>query len=435
MKLTPKEFKRKQRVTPEETMIKTLGPAKIPSPLNHAKFTSDDLKILNSPFNYNGKVPDGMFETAGPRKKIYFDPNKVKAGIVTCGGICPGLNDVIRAIVMGLYYTYDVKSIFGIRYGLQGFIPSYGHSLKDLTPKNVSDIHEEGGTILGSSRGPQDIDEVVDAMERMNLNMLFILGGDGTFRAAQKIATEIEKRNLKISIIGVPKTIDNDISFVQHCFGFDTAVEIATQAIRAAHVEALASRNGVGLVRLMGRHSGFIAATAALTQRDVNFVLIPEVAFDLEGETGFLRALENRLDRARHAVVVVAEGAGQEFFEHEELQKDASGNVKLNDIGVYLKEKIKDYYCKIKKDVTVKYIDPSYMVRSAPANKSDSRYCAYLGQNAVHAAMAGKTNMFVSKINDVHAFCPLELATRPRRQVDPEGILWLSVLESTGQCN
>ena len=262
-------------------------------------------------------VKDGRtplcFELAGPREKIFFDPSKLRCCLVTCGGLCPGLNDIIRSIVFELHYGYGVKNIYGIRYGLEGFIPKYGHELINLTPESVSNINKRGGSVLGSSRGPQDIEEIVDCLDRMNIGILFMIGGDGTLMAATRLFDAIFERNLKISVVGVPKTIDYDIYLVSRSFGFDTAVDVATQAIMAAHNEAEGYPHGIGLIKLMGRHSGFIAATAVLAQQDVNFVLTPEVDFDLEGPNGLLSAIERRLADRGHTVIVAAEGAGQRY--------------------------------------------------------------------------------------------------------------------------
>jgi 6-phosphofructokinase 1 len=317
------------------------------------------------------------FELAGPRSQIFFDPSKLKCALVTCGGLCPGINDIIRSIVLELHYAYGVQNIFGIRYGLQGFIAKYGHDLVDLTPETVVNIHDRGGTVLGSSRGPQDVDEIIDSLERMNIGLLFMIGGDGTLTAAGRIADAIIDRGLKISVVGVPKTIDNDIYMVSRSFGFDTAVDVATQAIISANNEAEGYPNGIGLIKLMGRHAGFIAATAVLAQQDVNFVLIPEVDFDLEGPAGLLGALEKRLADRKHAVIVVAEGAGQKFFEDKKNERDASGNIRLKDIGLYLKETISIYFADKGIDVSIKYIDPSYMIRSLPANANDREFCNF----------------------------------------------------------
>ncbi|MBW2218265.1 MAG: ATP-dependent 6-phosphofructokinase, partial [Deltaproteobacteria bacterium] len=372
------------------------------------------------------------FELAGPRSKIYFDPSKIRCGLVTCGGLCPGLNDIIRAVVLELYYRYGVRNIYGINYGLQGFIPKYGHDVIDLTPTHVERILDMGGSVLGSSRGPQDIAEVADSLERMNIGILFMVGGDGTLMAAGKIADEILERNLKIGVVGIPKTIDNDIYLVSRSFGFDTAIDVATQAIRGAHNEAEGYPNGIGLIKLMGRHSGFIAATAALAQQDVNFVLIPEVDFELEGPNGLLTKLEKRLKKRKHAVIVVAEGAGQKFFQSDK-EVDASGNIKLDDIGLFLKEKINEYFKAKNMEVSLKYIDPSYMIRSLPANANDSVFCGFLGRDAVHAGMAGKTKLIIGHWNNHFVHVPIESSAGNRKCVSPHGKLWRTVLESTGQ--
>ena len=428
------------------TEIPILGEAKIPSPVqkraedtNCINCVSDDNRIVIEidDLRITQMVSDGQklqsFELAGPRKDIYFDPSKLKCALVSCGGLCPGLNDIIRSIVLELHYAYGVRNIFGIRYGLQGFIARYGHDLIDLTPETVVNIHDRGGTVLGSSRGPQDIDEIIDSLERMNIRLLFMIGGDGTLTAAGRIADAILARGLKIGVVGVPKTIDNDIYMVSRSFGFDTAVDVATQAIVSANNEAEGYPNGIGLIKLMGRHAGFIAATAVLAQQDVNFVLIPEVDFDLDGPKGLLASLEKRLADRKHAVIVVAEGTGQNFFEDGNNERDASGNIKLKDIGVYLKRAIKDYFASKNIEISIKYIDPSYMIRSLPANANDRVFCNLLGRNAVHAGMAGKTSMLIGHWNDQFVHVPLKLIAGKRKNVEPTGSLWRSALEATGQ--
>ena len=431
---------------PLETTILSLGPAKIPSPVKDPvaddlgrAFVSDDNQITVDlsisrlvPTVQSGTIPPS-FELAGPRERIYFDPSKVRAALVTCGGLCPGLNDIIRSIVLGLHYGYGVRNICGIRFGLQGFIPKYGHDTIDLDPNRVTDIMNRGGSILGSSRGPQPVDEIVDSLERMNIGVLFMIGGDGTLMAASRISDAILARGLKISVVGIPKTIDNDILMVSRSFGFDTAVDVATGAIKGAHNEAQGYPNGIGLIKLMGRHSGFIAATATLAQQDVNFVLIPEIDVDLEGENGFLRNLEKRLALRGHAVVVVAEGFGQRFFDDAGQERDASGNIKLKDIGLFMKDRITSYFDGKGIEVSLKYIDPSYMIRSLPANANDSVFCGFLGRGAVHAGMAGKTKMIISHWNNAFVHVPLPLCAGKRKQVSPQGMLWRTVLESTGQ--
>ena len=428
------------------TEITTLGEAKIPTPIKKSEdgiegisFVSDESRVVievdENRINQILKTSQSLssFELAGPRRHIFFDPSKLKCALVTCGGLCPGLNDIIRSIVLELHYGYGVGNIFGIRYGLQGFIPSYGHELINLTREFVVNIHERGGTVLGSSRGPQNIDEIVDSLERMNIGLLFMIGGDGTLTAASRITDKIAERGLKIGVLGVPKTIDNDIYMISRSFGFDTAVDVATRAIISASNEAEGYPNGIGLIKLMGRHSGFIAATAVLAQQDVNFVLIPEVDFDLEGPNGLLSALEKRLAERKHAVIVVAEGAGQKFFEGGKTELDASGNIKLKDIGIYLKGAIASYFASKQIEVSIKYIDPSYMIRSLPANANDRVFCNFLGRYSVHAGMSGRTSMLIGHWNNQFVHVPLKVIAEKRKKVNPKGSLWRSALEATGQ--
>lgn len=425
--------------------IETLGKCSVDSPLGLAGLTGtggpvfvrDDQFICYNIEARPGERPlltrDQLLEVAGPRQKIYFSPSHVHAGIVTCGGLCPGLNDVIRAIVRSLWHLYGVRRISGIRYGYKGFLPEYGLEVIPLDPDTVDDIHKIGGTILGTSRGGGDrTSEIVDTIEQLNLNVLFAIGGDGTQKGALAIAEEIERRKLKIAVVGIPKTVDNDIEFVEKTFGFDTAVVKASEAVAAAHMEAHSQINGIGLVKLMGRDSGFIAVHTVLAVHEANFVLIPEVPFDLEGPQGFLPMLEKRLARRGHAVIVVAEGAGQHFFT-QEVKFDASGNRKLGDIGLFLKEKIEEYFKAKNKEINLKYIDPSYMIRSAIAEPVDSMYCERLGNNAVHAAMAGKTKLLIGLVNNEFVHIPIRAATSKRKQVNPEGSLWRDAIEATQQ--
>jgi 6-phosphofructokinase 1 len=415
--------------------IARLGECRVPSPMKVVQFVRDDEHVLYhdkmeevKEYLRSGTEPP-QFEIAGARERIYFDPSKLKCGIVTCGGLCPGLNDVIRAIVLGLFYHYGVNRVFGFRYGYEGLTYRYGHVPMELDPEAVKDIHKMGGSILASSRGPQDISEMVDTLDRMNIGILFTIGGDGTLRGAQALSEEIGRRGLKIGVIGIPKTIDNDISFVQSSFGFDTAVSESRTAIDSAHAEALGARNGVGLVKLMGRESGFIAAFATMANSDVNFCLIPESPFSLEA---FLKALKQRLEGRGHAVIVVGEGAGQDLMQGTGA-KDASGNVRFGDIGLFLKDQINSYFKKEGTEVNLKYIDPSYTIRSLPANPRDSAFCLLLGRHAVHAGMSGRTNMVVGNWKGEFTHVPIRLATSSRKKIDPNGRFWGTVLSCTGQ--
>jgi 6-phosphofructokinase 1 len=422
--------------------IPTLGKPATQSPVSLsnqnndyvANYVSDDDRVLYDIESVpSADDPPAMLEKAGPRENIYFDPAKVSAAVVTCGGLCPGLNDVIRAIVMTLWYRYGIRKICGIRFGYRGFLPEFNLPAIDLTPESVEDIHRKGGSILGSSRGHGNrTAEIVDSIEQMNLNMLFVIGGDGTQKGALDISNELKKRNLKIAVVGIPKTIDNDISFVQKTFGFETAVSKAVDAVAAAHVEAHDAINGIGVVKVMGRDSGFIAAHTALAINDVNFVLIPEVPFELEGENGLLVHLQKRLRNRNHAVILAAEGAGQGLIAASNTT-DASGNKKLSDIGLFLKQEITSHLKADGMEINLKYIDPSYIIRSAPANANDSVYCARLGTNAVHAAMAGKTAMIVSLFNDRFVHVPIEMAVSKKKHINPDEALWRNVIEATGQ--
>lgn len=426
-------------ITGLDFSIPMVGTPTLESPLKNVIFVDDSESItycadrqVNDALHKAGKqVP--TFTAAGPRKLIYHDATWTRAAIVTCGGICPGLNDVIKSLVNTLYYTYGVDNIFGIKYGYSGLIPSYGYKPIVLDPDIVDDIHTTGGTILGSSRGAQSVEEMVKTLDRLNINILFTIGGDGTQKGAHAIATEIKKRNLAISVVGIPKTIDNDLNFMDKTFGFETAVQTAANIISCAHNEAKGCYNGVGLIKVMGRDSGFIAASASLANSLVNICLIPEVQFELNGEHGFLKALERRLDLKHHAVVIVAEGAGQNLFKDDDTVLDKSGNKIHKDIGVFLKDAINKYLAAKHKDVGVKYFDPSYIIRSTPASGMDSIFCLHLAQHAVHAAMAGMTDLVVGNWQGYFTYVPIPLATLARRKIDPRGQLWQSVQLSTRQ--
>ena len=422
--------------------VARLGECRFPSPIETRglRYVTDDDRVLLSAdkqvlqsYLDQGKEPPA-FEVAGPRRQVFFDPDELSCGIVTCGGLCPGLNDVIRSIVMTLHYVYNARRIVGFRYGYAGLAANAPEPPLMLSPRMVDAIHGFGGTVLGSSRGEQDVGEMVDTLVNWNIGVLFAIGGDGTQRGAHAIAQEIRKRKLPISVIGVPKTIDNDLLWIDRSFGFLTAVEESRPAIVAAHAEAKGVRNGVGLVKLMGRHSGFIALRASLANPDVNYCLIPEIPFTLRGDGGFLPVLAERLKKRKHAVVVVAEGAAQDILQDPANQeRDLSGNLKLADVGVFLRDEIKRYCQEQGVEVSVKYIDPSYTIRSQPANSNDSVYCLILGQNAVHAGMAGRTDAVVGFRNQRFTLMPIPLVVSGRKQVDPNGEEWLYLLQMTGQ--
>ncbi|PIE59416.1 MAG: diphosphate--fructose-6-phosphate 1-phosphotransferase [Desulfobulbus propionicus] len=422
-------------IKPQDFIVERLGDCQYTSPMKGVRFTDPDDTVLYHN-NYQSLLPyieknisPPSFEIAGAREDIFFEPATLTCGIVTCGGLCPGLNDVVRALVLSLHYHYNVKKVLGFRYGYEGLNPAYYHTPIELAPDLVSGIHQYGGSMLGSSRGPQDVKIMVDTLVHLDISILFTIGGDGTLRGAAMIAEEIKRRELNIAVIGIPKTIDNDIRYVDLSFGYETAVSESRHSTYTAHVEAVGARNGVGLVKLMGRESGFIAASAALANNEVNFCLIPEVEFSLEG---LLTALEHRLKLRGHAVIVVGEGAGQNLF-GDDLGHDASGNKKLGDIGLLLRDKIKAHYKEKGLDLSLKYIDPSYMIRSMPASAYDAAFCLQLGHYAVHAGMAGRTNTLIGHWNNRFTHVPIPLASSKRKKVDPQGELWTSVIAATGQ--
>ena len=417
--------------------IETVGKGTLKSPMKGVPFVSESDRVSLTAdigriqkFCESGKAIPSL-EAAGPRETIFHDPAWTRAGIVTCGGLCPGLNNVIKGLVQVLWFDYGVRNIFGIPYGYRGLNSAYGYSPMILNPDVVDAIQEDGGTILGSSRGNQDAKVMVDTLMRLNINVLFCIGGDGTLRGAHDIAEEVKKRHQPISVIGIPKTIDNDLNLIDRTFGFETAVLSATDVITSAHNEANGAFNGLGLVKLMGRDSGFIAAYAALATTVVNICLVPEVPFTLDG---LFKALESRYSSGKtHAVIVVAEGAGQELFKDQPERKDASGNILKNDIGEFLTRKIKEHFDKVGKEVNIKYFDPSYMVRSIPAQGTDAIFCFQLAEAAVHAGMAGKTDMVVGSMNNAFSHVPIEYAVSERKKINPNGALWHAVLGITRQ--
>jgi 6-phosphofructokinase 1 len=421
--------------------ITDLGPARIASPVgdllgeNAMHYVGEADKVLldnrlSSLGTHRGLIAElPAFELAGPRNRIFFEPAKTRVGIVTCGGLCPGLNNVVRGIAYELWHSYGVRDIVGYRYGYEGLCPKYGHKPLRLDPDTIATIHHQGGTVLGSSRGRQEATETVDFLQADKTDILFVVGGDGTLRGAMAIAEEARKRKARIAVVGVPKTIDNDIMFIDRSFGFETAFTACSDVIRSALVEARGARNGVGLVKVMGRHSGFIACHAALASTDVNAVLIPEVPIHLES---FLAWLENHLASHGNAVILVAEGAGQDLCAAGDLGTDASGNKKFHDIGPWLRDKINAHFKAKKTELNLKYLDPSYHIRSVPASPADSVYCWNMARNAVHAAMAGNTMMLIGRWHGRFVHVPMALATRERKQVDATGDLWMSVVEATG---
>ncbi len=419
-----------------------LGTPTFDSALDVAFMRGDELTFA-SPLLSRSVVPDALsFECAGPQKKLFFDPTVTTVGIVSCGGLCPGINNVIRALLLELHHAYGVHNILGFRYGLEGLVGERAADAMRLSPESVRHVHRLGGSMLGVSRGRQPTPAIVDALVRTGTDILFAIGGNGTMRAVHEITTEIARRHLRIAVVALPKTIDDDIAFVDKSFGFDTAVEQARAVIDAAHAEALSARNGVGIVKVMGRDVGFIAANAALASGEANFVLLPETPFAIDGNAGLLAALERRLMRRGHAVIVVAEGCGAALAPDDarggaSIVRDPSGNVRYGsrglDVGPWLCQLIERHFASAKMDITLKYINPSYTIRAAAANACDAIYGTELARNAVHTAMAGHTNVLVGRCHGVYVRLPLELVITNAPTVSPE--LRFAVDEVTGQPN
>jgi 6-phosphofructokinase 1 len=419
-----------------------LGEARFESPLplscnagaGCGRFVSDETWVLDQiEIGAGAPANEGIcFERAGPRAKLFFEPGAMRAAIVTCGGLCPGLNNVIRSLFVELHYRYGALEVLGIRNGYLGLNAQVGPSPIELTSAFVDDIQYEGGTMLGTSRGPQQPAVMVDFLRDRGVAALFCIGGDGTLRGAHAIAEEIARRKLDIAVVGIPKTIDNDVMYCDRTFGYFTAIEKAREVLHLAHTEAKAAMRGIGLVKVMGRHAGFIACGATIVSQEVNFALIPEARFTLDGPRGFLAALERRMEERRHALIVVAEGAGQDFFKSS-AGLDKSQNVKLHDIGPFLKDRIARHFDELGKPVDIKYIDPSYIIRGVAANMADSLLCDQLARHAVHAALSGRTDMMVGFRHGKIVHVPLAMVIGQQRRVDPEGDLWTNVLASTGQ--
>lgn len=416
-----------------DMIIDSLGEARLPSPLQRS--VNEKIRIPYRIAHQLGEAaPEEItFELAGPRERLFFNKSEVKAGIVTCGGLCPGINNVIRSVYYELSHAYGVQEVYGFLYGYQGLDPVRGGEPMRLTAEFVDPIHRRGGTVLGTSRGPVDPAIAIENLMKHGINMLFCVGGDGTQRGANALHHEAERRGYPLSVVGIPKTIDNDVGYVARTFGYLTAVEEVREILDCAHQEARSVFNGVSLVKVMGRQAGFIAAGATIASQDVNFTLIPEVPFALEGPGGFLEALKTRILRRAHAVIVVAEGAGQDLLSLNGNGKDASGNDKLGDIGVFLRERIDAYFKKEGVPLVFRYFDPSYVIRSQPANPEDSILCDLYARNAVHAAMAGKTGLVIGYLHDTYIHVPVEASVAEKKRLDPAGGWWHAVLAATGQ--
>ncbi|WP_397601861.1 ATP-dependent 6-phosphofructokinase [Silvanigrella sp.] len=442
-------------IKPETFMVESLsqsfGQAHIPSPLRVSFQTENFIEdgkdrilvdislegLLKASRPDNGKIlfQPSTFELAGPREKIFWNPDNLKVAIVTCGGLAPGLNNVVQNLVTFLSDRYRVKNIYGVPFGYQGFTHDpltkrFAFGWRRLDSLSVQNIDFEGGSVLGTGRGHSNPISIVDALMLRDINILFTIGGDGTLAGANAIHEEIKRRKVPIALIGIPKTIDNDVLWVSKTFGFESAVGKAVEALRCAQTEARSAFHGIGLVKIMGRNCGALTATAAVAMNDIDFVLVPEVPICLDGQNGLLNAIVRKVIDKGYITIAVAEGAGQELFPPSEIEKDASGNVKLKDIGKFLQKVITDEFKSRNIETTLKYIDPSYMLRSQTTSADDSVFCAKLGQNA---AMAGKTGCMIGYAHERFTHVPLAAAALGKKHLNVNEPLWLSVLAATGQ--
>ncbi|KAK2969919.1 hypothetical protein RJ640_000532 [Escallonia rubra] len=395
-------------------------------------FVHDDDAVAEKVIVHSGSPRGTHFRRAGARQRVYFESEEVKACIVTCGSLCPGINTVIREIVCGLYNMYGVKRVWGIYGGYKGF---HSRNTTSLTPKAVNDIHKRGGTLLETSRGGHDARRIVDSIQDRGINQVYIIGGDETHKGASEIFQEIRRRGLKVSVAGIPRSIDNDIPVIDRSFGFDTAVEEAQRAINSAHAEAESAANGIGVVKLMGRHSGFIAMYASLASRDVDCCLIPESPFYLEGPGGLFEYIGKRLRENGHMVIVIAEGAGRELHCKDAQFNNRQVDSRISeDVGFWMSAKIKDHFNRQNKmGISLKYIDPTYMIGAIPCNAADRVYCTLLAHSVVHGAMAGYTGFAVGPVNGRHAYIPLNRILEKQNKVVITDRMWARLLSSTNQ--
>lgn len=252
-----------------------------------------------------------------------------KIGILTGGGDCPGLNAVIRAVVWRAY-QYGSYEVWGIRNGWRGVVEE---TVQKLERKDVGGILYRGGTILGTSRtnpfkDKPTLERTLRNIKRMGLYAIVAVGGEDTLGVAYRLSGE------GIKVVGVPKTIDNDIAGTDYTFGFDTAVHIATEAVDRIHTTA-ESHDRVVVIEVMGRHAGWIAAFSGIAG-GADIVLVPEHPVDIGDVAGVIR--RRREAGKNFSIVVVAEGArikGHELILSSK-KKDAFGHVQLGGIGSVL---------------------------------------------------------------------------------------------------
>lgn len=405
------------------------------------RLATADVDILRL-FEQAGSPPPS-FPEAGPRKELCFDPHRVKAAVVTTGGLAPGLNSVVHSIVDRHFNTYELNetlggAVYGIYDGFRGLRDCASNSTT-LNPKVTLDWLRQGGSNLGSIRfrDPQGekhlVDEIAKSITQMAIDILYVIGGDGSQLIAHKVAQAVPS----ISVLGVPKTMDNDVLWVRESFGFDTTVEQATHAINALHFEAQSTRR-VGLLQFFGAESGFVAANAALASGQVDLVLIPEAFNNLSDEQlqhywkMLLGHLDDRVKRQAHmphAIVVVAEGVETALVQQKSRKLGRKGDF-LELLKQDIAGKVRDRRGRC---LEIFVNEPRHYIRSGAANAHDQIFCERLGALAVDNGLAGYTNCMVSHWLTEYVLVPLELVVQGQKSIQTSGMFWRQVETSTGQ--
>ena len=330
----------------------------------------------------------------------------MKIGVLTGGGDCPGLNAAIRAVVRrAICYGYEV---IGIKDGWKGLVDV---DLVPLTRDSVSGIHVKGGNILGTSRTNPFRDEetarrVMENIEGCGFDALVCIGGNDTLGVANKLYKE------GIKTVGIPKTIDNDLSGTDYTFGFDTAVSIVTEAIDRLH-STTEAHHRVMVVEVMGRHAGWIATYGGLAG-GAHLILIPERPFTIDD---VCRVIERRKERGRYfSIIVVAEGAkpeGLEGYITRGAKRDEFGNVTLGGIGWFLAEEIEK-----KTGMETRYVVLGHLQRGGTPTAFDRILATRYGVAAVDLIKAGRFGRMVALKGNRIVDIPLEEGVKEAKQVD-----------------
>lgn len=440
------------------------------------------------------------FPEAGPRENLVYPmesrdgaTDSLQVGVLVSGGIAPGINAVIKGIVdrHTLYSnhakenddtSYDLE-IIGYRDGFSGLLS--GSHIK-LNRKKVRDFANKGGSLLGTSRYHPllDLDDpgkrdsaVRDIISNLkDIDILYVIGGDGSMRAAHMIWTRAQRMHAegeasKLSVVAIPKTMDNDILWVWQSFGFMSAVEKAKQFVLQLHTEA-SSNPRLGIMQLFGSDSGFVVTHAALASGVCDYVLIPEADFSMEVLCEFIKKkLKSRYKRGQDGkspfgMILMAETA----IPRDGINSPGCKYIDDPDVGLEKEEKIaiekfiadgrrvqgqtqdalRRGGIKIISRVVQKEIrqmkpgqywekfrvftnEPRHLIRAIDPSVQDVIFGQRMGTLAVDNAMAGYTDFMISQWLTEYVLVPLKLVVLGRKRVPQKGIFWKSVLANTGQ--